>query len=169
MRQYHENFAEEAEEYRLAVAKRAKSSEKASPRLRKIFGGVEGSDGDEPAYIDEEGDNDKYGDSSINEVMIDDESIVNQIGQNVMSGDDLTPRHSTALIAVSISQSKKRLLTTSTKRGSKKFTLQSKFSTSPLHKKANRKSGASDHTPLRPQVLSCVMNCDRSLVAQITS
>lgn len=157
MRQYHENFTVEAEEYRLAVAKRAKSSEKSSPRLRKNFGGVEGSDGDEPAYIDEEGDDDKYGDSSINEVMIDDESIVNQMGQNgaVMSGDDLTPRHSTALIAVSISQSKKRLLATSTKRGSKKFTLQRKFSTSPLHKKANRKSGASDHTPLRPQVLSC--------------
>ena len=137
------------------MAKRAKSAEKS--KLRNNFDGVEESDGDEPANIDEEGVDVKCADASVKEVMIDDESIVNQMGQNgvEMFGDDLTPRHSPALIAVSISQSKKRLLATSTKRSSKKFTLQRKFSTSPLHKKANRKSGASDHTPLRPQVLSC--------------
>jgi hypothetical protein len=155
MCQYRKNYSEEAEEYFLATKKKAKTSAKASFRLRNNHDDDEGSNEDEQANSDQDGEVDTSKDDSADRKIFDDEGIENKTARKsakILSSEE-NPRQSTASISGSSPQSRKRLLSTSSKRSSKKVTPQRNFSLTPTSKKGNKNSGATDHTPLRSQVI----------------
>ena len=156
MCQYRKNYSEEAEEYRLAIKTKAKASAKASFRLSNNHDYDEGSNEDEQANSDQDGEVDTSKDDSADHKIFDDEGIKNKISRKSakISNSEGNPRQSTASISGSSPQSRKRLLSTSSKRSSKKVTPQRNFSLTSTSKKINKKSD----TPLRSQVISLLSN-----------
>jgi hypothetical protein len=160
MCQYRKNHSEEAEEYRLATNKKAKTSAKASFRFRNNHDDDEGSNEDEQANSDQDGEVDTSKDDSADHKIFDDEDIENKTAHNgakILCSEG-NPRQSTASTSGSSPQSRKRLLSTSSKRSSKKVTPQRNFSLAPTSKKGNKESEATDHTPLRSQVIFLLSN-----------
>lgn len=155
MCQYRKNYSEEADEYRLATRKKAKTSGKASFKLRNNHDDDEGSDEDEQANSDQDWEVDTRNDVSADHKIFDYEGIESETAREsakILSFEG-NPRQCTASISGSSPQSRKRLLSSSSKRSSKKVTPQRNFSLTPTSKKGNKKSGATNHTPLRSQVI----------------